>query len=213
MRQRQRPLLSMPWADEMDSLEVARTLLQGDARSLLGHERGTIRAQAYIALGRKGELLLEDRRRARDDPDSRVRLAMLCAEAPSKVGISTAMQMTYDPDAVVADRAIWTLGELADPAAVPRLCELAQHSAEMMLRESAIAALGAIGDPRALPLIVAAITKEKVYVRRRAVVASAAFDGPEIQEAREVALKDRDAQVRALVEDLQQARSDPRWNG
>jgi len=193
----------------MDSL--AETLLRGDPRPLLTHERGTVRAQAYIALGKRGGLGTPDREKARSDPDFRVRLAVLCAETPEELGITTALAMTYDDETVVADRAIWILGELADPASVPRLCELAENAAEMLLRESAIAALGAIGDARAVPLIVAAMTKEKVYVRRRAVVASAAFEGPEVREARQAALSDRDAQVRALVEDLERARSDPRW--
>jgi HEAT repeat protein len=45
-------------------------------------------------------------------------------------------------------------------------------------------------------------TADKAAVRRRAVVALAAFDGPEVDAALRRATEDRDWQVRQIAEDL-----------
>ncbi|MSX34038.1 MAG: HEAT repeat domain-containing protein, partial [Actinobacteria bacterium] len=66
---------------------------------------------------------------------------------------------------------------------------------------SAVAALGALGDPSGLPAILSATT-DKATVRRRAVIALAPFDGPEVDAAIEQATTDRDWQVRQAAEDL-----------
>jgi HEAT repeat protein len=73
------------------------------------------------------------------------------------------------------------------------------------VREAAAAALGAIGDERGLDAILAACT-DKPAVRRRAVLALAPFDGPQVDAAIERALADRDWQVRQAAEDLVLAR-------
>ena len=52
-----------------------------------------------------------------------------------------------------------------------------------------------------LPAILAA-TRDKPAVRRRAVIALAPFEGPEVDEALARALTDRDWQVRQAAEDL-----------
>ncbi|MGA0837979.1 MAG: HEAT repeat domain-containing protein, partial [Ilumatobacteraceae bacterium] len=70
-----------------------------------------------------------------------------------------------------------------------------------LVRESAAAALGAIGDSRGLPAILAACD-DKPAVRRRAVLALAPFEGPEVEAAIDRALNDRDWQVRQSAEDL-----------
>jgi len=64
-----------------------------------------------------------------------------------------------------------------------------------------VAAIGAIGDPVGLPAVLAALG-ERATIRRRAVVALAAFDGPEVDAALARALTDRDRQVRQAAEDL-----------
>ena len=63
-----------------------------------------------------------------------------------------------------------------------------------------MAALGAIGDEAGLPAILAATT-DKATVRRRAVIALAPFEGPEVDAALETARTDRDWQVRQAAED------------
>ena len=65
---------------------------------------------------------------------------------------------------------------------------------------AAVAALGAVGA--GLPAILAALAEDKATVRRRAVLALAPFDGPEVDRALHRAAQDRDWQVRQAAEDL-----------
>ena len=65
----------------------------------------------------------------------------------------------------------------------------------------------AIGDPRGLATILHGCT-DKPAVRRRAVLALAPFEGPEVDAALEAALSDRDWQVRQAAEDVVRASSD-----
>jgi len=74
------------------------------------------------------------------------------------------------------------------------------HS-EPLVREAAVAALGAIGDDRGLPAILSACG-DKPAIRRRAILALAPFDGPEVDAALDHAMQDRDWQVRQAAEDL-----------
>jgi len=69
------------------------------------------------------------------------------------------------------------------------------------VREAAVAALGALGDPDGLDAVLAAC-RDKPAVRRRAVLALAAFDGPEVEAALVAALDDHDRQVRQAARDL-----------
>ncbi len=68
-------------------------------------------------------------------------------------------------------------------------------------REAAVAALGALGSADGLAAIVQA-THDKPAVRRRAVLALAPFEGPEVDTALAAALEDKDWQVRQAAEDL-----------
>jgi HEAT repeat protein len=85
--------------------------------------------------------------------------------------------------------------------AVPALTRTAVEHRDALAREAAVAALGALGDTDGLPAILAACD-DKVAVRRRAVLALAPFDGPEVDAALARALEDRDWQVRQAAEDL-----------
>ena len=87
---------------------------------------------------------------------------------------------------------------------MPSLVELASAGSghpDPLCREAAVAALGAIGDPAGLPAVLAAL-EDKPAVRRRAAVALAAFDGPDVEAALRRCLDDRDWQVRQVAEDL-----------
>ena len=64
-----------------------------------------------------------------------------------------------------------------------------------------MAALGAIGDQAGLAAILVATT-DRPAVRRRAVLALAPFEGPEVDDALTRARSDRDWQVRQAAEDL-----------
>ena len=112
----------------------------------------------------------------------------------------------HDDDPAVVEVAAWSCGEHESrrDAIVLRLIELAGGAADALVREAAVAALGAIGDPRAVAAIIVA-TADKPAVRRRAVLALAPFEGPEVEAAIERALTDRDWQVRQAAEDLRRA--------
>ena len=81
------------------------------------------------------------------------------------------------------------------------LSTIALDHDDALCRESAVAALGAIGDSRGLESILQA-TQDIATVRRRAVIALAPFEGQAVSDALEVALTDRDWQVRQAAEDI-----------
>jgi HEAT repeat protein len=119
--------------------------------------------------------------------------------------------MLGDSDMTVLEAAAWALGELGDTTvaagAVPVLAETAARHNDAIAREAAVAALGALGDPAGLQAVLEAC-RDKPTVRRRAVLALAAFTGSEVDAAIAHALDDRDWQVRQAAEDLQAASGD-----
>jgi HEAT repeat protein len=124
-------------------------------------------------------------------------------EPPPVVGLLT---LLADPDPLVAETAAWALGEVRRPdrtraRVVRALSATASTHTDPLVRESAVAALGAIGDPRGLPAILTACA-DRPPIRRRAVLALAPFDGPEVDAALAAALVDADWQVRQAAEDL-----------
>ena len=84
----------------------------------------------------------------------------------------------------MAEAAAFALGE--HPSATPRVIAALGRAAtghdDALVREAAVAALGAIGDPSALPVVLAACD-DKPAVRRRAVLALAAFEGQQVEAA------------------------------
>jgi len=142
-----------------------------------------------------------------NDPAVRRRAATLAAKRPA-IDLMPALR---DIDATVVEAAAWAAGEQAQvreasgesvgEPVLERLIFLAGTAPDPQVREAAVASLGAIGDPRGLPAILAAC-KDKPAVKRRAVLALAPFEGPEVDAALAEALADRDWQVRQAVEDL-----------
>lgn len=124
------------------------------------------------------------------------------------------LALLADEDDTVVDAAAWAAGELWEAgeadgdshATCPDkvlevLMGLVTDHGDSLVRESAVAALGSIGSDVALPMILLACG-DKASVRRRAVLALAPFDGPEVAAALERASADRDWQVRQAAEDL-----------
>lgn len=173
-----------------------------------------VRAAALAALARHAERAGETglscwRAAARDeDPSVRRRAAEV---APGLRGIASGVvDLLDDPDTFVAEAAAFALGELGDEArgagAVARLARAVRDHDDSLVREAAVAALGALGDDEGLASVLEALD-DRPPVRRRAVLALAAFEGSEVEAALHAALADRDWQVRQAAEDLLRADS------
>ena len=175
---------------------------EAEARALLDDDDPAVRATALGALARAGALHAADVKRALADDDARVR-RRACEEAVAVTDVDL-VALLSDPDTSVVDAAAWALGERGSGAAdaVEALVAVAREHEDALCREAAVAALGAIGDRRGLDAVLTAASGDRPAVRRRAVVALAAFDGPEVDAALRAALEDRDWQVRQAAEDL-----------
>jgi HEAT repeat protein len=142
---------------------------------------------------------------AAHDPDRRVRRR--AAEVAPRLGASVScaglLALMTDDDAWVAEAAAYALGEHPRPtrAALDALVHAATGHPDALVREAAVAALGAQGDPATLPAILVACD-DKPAIRRRAVLALAAFDGDAVEQRLQHALTDKDWQVRQAAEDL-----------
>ena len=172
------------------------------ARDLLMDASARVRATALAALARVGRASDADVTAALGDlePLARRRACAVAAVLPAV----DLVPVLGDPDPLVVEAAAWALGErgaAAGASAVAALGTVATDHVDPLCREAAVAAVGAIGDDAGLPAVLAA-TSDKPAVRRRAVLALAPFDGPEVEAALRRALDDRDWQVRQAAEDL-----------
>jgi len=174
---------------------------EAEARARLADPSARVRSAALGALDRISAATDSDITSALADPDPIVR-HRACEVAIGYREVNLA-QLLNDPDPGVAEVAAWALGEReeATEPVVMALCDMATGHDDPLCREAAVAALGAIGDERSLPAILAATT-DKPAIRRRAVIALAPFDGPEVEAALTRALEDRDWQVRQAAEEL-----------
>lgn len=170
----------------------------------LADDDASVRAAALHALERTGTLTDGQVTAALGDPDPQVRRQ--AAELAGRRPTIDLAPLLHDADDTVVEIAAWACGEQEQitDATLARLTELATGAEEPLVREAAAAALGAIGDDRGLPAILAACD-DKPHVRRRAVLALAPFDGPEVDAAIERAVADRDWQVRQAADDLRRA--------
>ncbi len=175
------------------------------ARHALVDRAGPVRATALGALARMGCLSLADVAVGLGDPSAvvRRRACEVSVSMPRPV-VAAVVDALADSDAGVVEAACFALGERAADAghtAVAALAAVATGHRDPLCREAAVAALGAIGDPGGLPAILAAAT-DKPAVRRRAILALAPFQGPDVEVALSRARHDRDWQVRQAAEDL-----------
>lgn len=184
--------------------EVAVAGHRGDeavARAALSDPDPSVRATALGALERMGAATGDDVLLALADTSPVVRRR--AAEVARRHPEVDLVPVLADGDGSVVEAASWALGEReeAAEAVVASLSTIATSHKEPLCREAAVAALGAIGDERGLPAILTA-TSDKPAIRRRAVIALAPFEGPEVDAALQRALSDRDWQVRQAAEDL-----------
>jgi HEAT repeat protein len=142
---------------------------------------------------------------ASSDPEATVRrrAAELAPALGSSAPAQAVLSLLADDDPLTAEAAAFALGERArvGPRVLAALSRAATMHDDPLVREAAVAALGAIGDASTLTVVLQACD-DKPAVRRRAVLALAAFDGPEVEARLQTALTDRDWQVRQAAEDL-----------
>ena len=172
-----------------------------------------------------------ERALADEHPAVRMAALELAAGRPEIPAASVAAGLE-DPDPRVVEVAAWACGELGSDAdgadaadlvgdvsggdcrelgsdaggadlsgVISALASVAAAHVDALCRESAVAALGSLAHPSGLPAVVAGLD-DKPAVRRRAVIALAAFDGPDADAALRRARSDRDRQVREAVEEM-----------
>jgi hypothetical protein len=187
------------------------------ARELLEDPAPEVRASALGALARMGLLGANDVVAALEDPAVEVRRRG-CELSGRLHLVELAGQLCgalADGSPAVVEAASYALGELVElgeqaevqSAVVARLAAIAACHQEPLCREAAVAALGGLGE--GLGAVLGALG-DKPAIRRRAVVALAAFEGDEVEAALERAAMDNDWQVRQTAEDLIGRRPRPR---
>ena len=202
-------------SSEEDALEFTRS--------------GIERRQQLVQLAREGDLSLA--REFFSDGDPRVRASsiavlsendaldeslialglsdrhplvrMTMARAAAQNSSISVLELLSDEDPAVVEIACWATGEQTErnDSIIEVLSGIALEHDDALCRESAVAALGALGDVRGLESILEA-TQDIATVRRRAVIALAPFEGQAVTDALQLALSDRDWQVRQAAEDL-----------
>jgi hypothetical protein len=194
---------------------------EATARAGLVDAAPEVRASALSALARAGALRPAEVASALGDPDATVRRRACDIAGRLRAGVLAEQLVASLSDAApsVVEAACFALGEVGEAGAaggasnvgagIAALSATATRHPEPLCREAAVAALGVLGRPEGLGAVLAALS-DKPTIRRRAVVALAAFEGDEVGTALERAAKDRDWQVRQIAEDLLGRRPRPR---
>ena len=174
-----------------------------------------VRRRALEALAgpdQSGETLLVDEAGPSDAAGSdRPGTGRFYTDRLSTVLTELLLARLVDTDHSVMEVACWAAGELPEvaEATVDALTAVAGpvdgpepggHE-DALCREAAVAALGALGHERGRAAVLGGL-RDRPAVRRRAVLALAAFEGADVEAALELALEDRDWQVRQAAEDM-----------
>lgn len=140
------------------------------------------------------------------EPSVRRRAAELAPRLTEPIATENVLVGLLSDTDEIAEMAAFALGEvgsLTDATlandSIEQLEVIVREHSDALCREAAVASLGALHS--GLPTILHAC-KDKATVRRRAIIALAPFDGPEVEAALTHALEDRDWQVRQAAEDL-----------
>ena len=200
---------------EEDSLEFTRSGIErrqqlvqlareGDlslAREFFSDDDPRVRASSIAVLSENDALDKSLIALGLSDPHPLVRMSV--ARAAAQNSSISVLELLNDEDSSVIEIACWADGEQTEhgDSVIEALSEIALEHEDALCRESAVAALGALGDARGLKSILKA-TKDIATVRRRAVIALAPFEGQAVTDALQLALSDRDWQVRQAAEDL-----------
>ena len=171
------------------------------ARELCGDGDPRVRASSVAVLSENDALDESLIALGLSDPHPLVRMAV--ARAAAQNSSISVLELLSDEDSSVVEIACWAAGEQTEhnDSLIEALSAIALEHKDALCRESAVAALGALGDVRGLESILEA-TQDIATVRRRAVIALAPFEGQDVTDALQLALSDRDWQVRQAAEDL-----------
>ena len=184
--------------------QLVQLAREGDlslARELCGDGDPRVRASSIAVLSENDALDESLIALGLSDPNPLVRMSV--ARAAAQNSSISVLELLNDEDSSVVEIACWAAGEQTEhnDSLIEALSGIALEHEDALCRESAVAALGALGDVRGLESILKA-TKDIATVRRRAVIALAPFEGQAVTDALQLALSDRDWQVRQAAEDL-----------
>tara|TARA_Y100000287_G_scaffold24617_1_gene16837 strand:- start:1985 stop:2614 length:630 start_codon:yes stop_codon:yes gene_type:complete len=184
--------------------QLVQLAREGDlslARELCGDGDPRVRASSVAVLSENDALDESLIALGLSDPNPLVRMTV--ARAAAQNSSISVLELLNDEDSSVVEIACWAAGEQTEhnDSIIEALSAIALEHEDALCRESAVAALGALGDARGLESILKA-TKDIATVRRRAVIALAPFEGQAVTDALQLALSDRDWQVRQAAEDL-----------
>tara|TARA_B100001996_G_scaffold20562_1_gene16556 strand:+ start:714 stop:1376 length:663 start_codon:yes stop_codon:yes gene_type:complete len=120
--------------------------------------------------------------------------------------ISKVLVLLDDSSTFVVETVCWVIGEIGNnyenvAEIVSKVSQIALNHEDSLCREAAVACLGSLGHIDGLTTLLK-VLDDKPNVRRRATLALAPFEGPEVEEALKRKLKDRDLQTRQAAEDL-----------
>ena len=184
--------------------QLVQLAREGDlslARELCGDGDPRVRASSIAVLSENDALDESLIALGLSDPNPLVRMTV--ARAAAQNSSISVLELLNDEDSSVVEIACWAAGEQTEhnDSLIEALSAIVLEHEDALCRESAVAALGALGDVRGLESILKA-TKDIATVRRRAVIALAPFEGQAVTDALQLALGDRDWQVRQAAEDL-----------
>ena len=184
--------------------QLVQLAREGDlslARELCGDGDPRVRASSIAVLSENDALDESLIALGLSDPNPLVRMSV--ARAAAQNSAISVLELLNDEDSSVVEIACWAAGEQTEhnDSIIEALSAIALEHEDALCRESAVAALGALGDARGLESILKA-TQDIATVRRRAVIALAPFEGQAVTDALQLALSDRDWQVRQAAEDL-----------
>ena len=184
--------------------QLVQLAREGDlslARELCGDGDPRVRASSIAVLSENDALDESLIALGLSDPNPLVRMSV--ARAAAQNSSISVLELLNDEDSSVVEIACWAAGEQTEhgDSLIEALSAIALEHEDALCRESAVAALGALGDVRGLESILEA-TQDIATVRRRAVIALAPFEGQAVTDALQLALSDRDWQVRQAAEDL-----------
>lgn len=184
--------------------QLVQLAREGDlslARELYGDGDPRVRASSVAVLSENDALDESLIALGLSDPNPLVRMSV--ARAAAQNSSISVLELLNDEDSSVVEIACWAAGEQTEhnDSIIEALSGIVLEHEDALCRESAVAALGALGDARGLESILKA-TKDIATVRRRAVIALAPFEGQAVTDALQLALSDRDWQVRQAAEDL-----------